>query len=187
MLIISLQYIYSLAESDELTLTPSGAIAELLKVFGSNLPPSEYKSNVQEISGGMKLSESSITTFHWFGWRSESFTGRAALLTATFMFYNAVPVNSDSFGFRIGNGEMKNDFLQSCMVEQWCNVSYILKFGSSNQILFEFMLTQNFQVTGFKLEFLPGMICLGIQYNCLVSKPVQYVSIFGTCMLNFLK
>ena len=178
MLIISLQYIYSLAESDELKLTPSGAIAELLKVFGSNLPPSEYKSNVQEIAGGMKLSESSITTFHWFGWRSESFTGRAALLTATFMFYNTVPVNSDSFGFRIGNGEIKNDFLQSCMVEQWCNVSYTLKFGSS---------TQNFQVTGFKLEFLPGMISLGIQYNCLVSKPLQYVSIFGTCMLNFLK
>ena len=47
MLIISLQYIYSLAESDELKLTPSGAIAELLKVFGSNLPPSEYKSNVE--------------------------------------------------------------------------------------------------------------------------------------------
>ena len=161
----------SLVDSNELTLTPSGAMAELLKVFGSNIPPSEYKSNVQEIAGGMKLSDSSINTFHWFGWRSEKFSGREARLTATFMFFNTVPVNSDSFGFRIGSGEIKNDFLRSCMVEQGCNASYTLKFESSNQVLFEFIhgkQTQNFQVTGFKLEFLPGMLILKIQYNYLI-------------------
>ena len=165
MVIISLQYRCSLVESNELILTPSGAIAEHLKVFGSNLPPSEYKSIVQETAGGMRLSESSIDTFHWFGWRSDIFNGREARLTAAFIFYNTVPVNSDPFGFRIGNGEIKNDFLLSCMVEQWCNANYTLKFGSSNQILFEFIYgkpTQNFQVKGLKLEFLPGMLFIEI-------------------------